>query len=152
MKNVISFRRFSLLTLVGVLLTGTFPLWASHHKSVLIPAEELKWTPNPARPDDISTAVVWGDMKKGPHGAFHKFKAGTVVDNHSHSANLKAVVVAGTFVTGPESSPKTLGPGSFFTDAAKEQHITKCESTTDCILYVDASGKFDLKYAKKPKQ
>jgi Domain of unknown function (DUF4437) len=135
-----------------VLLTGTTPLLAKHHKSVQILAQDLKWMPNPARPDDISMAVTWGDAMKGAHGAFHKFKAGATVENHSHSATFKAVVLEGTLVTGPEDAPKTLGPGSFFIDAAKENHITKCEGTTDCIFYVESSGKFDLKMAKKTKK
>lgn len=145
-------KKFYQLALAGILLTGASPLWATHHKSIQMPAEELKWVPNPAKPEEVSMAVTWGDPAKGAHGAFHKFKAGTVVENHSHSATFKGVVVAGTVVTGPEESPKTLGPGSFFMDAKKENHVTKCEGATDCIMYIESSGKFDLKMAKKPKK
>jgi quercetin dioxygenase-like cupin family protein len=153
-KEIFSMKKSFLLSLlVGVLLTGTSPLWAkSHKKPISIAAEELQWVPNPAKPEQISAAVVWGDMKKGAHGAFHKFKAGTIVENHSHSANLKAVVVAGTLVTGPEGAPKKMGPGSFFTDPSNFNHVTTCEGTTDCIVYIDASGKFDLKMAKEDKK
>lgn len=147
MKNVF------LLTLAGILLTSTSPLFAKGaRKSVGTTPDELKWMPNPERPDDISVAVVWGDMKKGPHAAFHKFKPGTVVENHSHSSTFKGVIIAGTWVTGEESSPKTLGPGSFFIDSKGENHITKCEGKEECVVYIESSGKFDIKYAKKPKK
>ena len=47
-------KRFYQLALAGILLTGASPLWATHHKSIQMPAEELKWVPNPAKPEEIS--------------------------------------------------------------------------------------------------
>jgi quercetin dioxygenase-like cupin family protein len=145
-------KNFILSLLVGFLITGTSPLWAKHHQSIQMPAEDLKWEPNPAKPEEISVAVVWGDMKKGPHAAIHKFKPGTVVENHSHSSTFKGVIIAGTWVTGEESSPKKLGPGSFFMDYKGENHVTKCEGDTECVVYIESSGKFDIKYPKKAKK
>ena len=150
MKNGILFRKFSQMFLASALLMGSTPLLAkSHEVQTLIPAEELKWVPNPKRPDDVSMSVVWGDIQKGKHGVFMKFKPGTKVENHSHSATLQGVVIQGTLVTGPENAPKKLGPGSFFKGPANSPHITNCESKEECIIYIHASGKFDLHMIKK---
>ncbi len=146
MKNFASFR---VLIALSLLLGGQQLFAKSHMKSKSVSSEELQWIPNPGRPDEVSMAVVWGDFKKGKHGAFHKFKAGTKIENHTHSANLYGVVVQGTLETGPEGSPKKLGPGSYFMDSANDPHVTNCISTEDCILYVHTSGKFDMKPVKK---
>lgn len=131
------------------LFSGNLLFAKSHQKGVQIPAEDLKWVANPDRPDEISMAVVWGDFQKGKHGAFHKFKAGTKVGVHTHSSTLYGVVVKGTFLTGPENAPIKLGPGSYLKDVPTDPHVTICEGTEECILYVHTSGKFDLKMAEK---
>jgi Domain of unknown function (DUF4437) len=153
MKNGILFRRFYFLTLGVILIVGASPLWAKSDKTIkMITPEELEWKANPEKPDEVSAAVVWGDMKKGPHAAFHKFKAGLIMENHTHSANLRGVVVSGSLEAGSEDAPKKLGPGSYFNIPGNAPHVTKCVSTTDCILYIESSGKFDMKLVKKSKK
>ncbi len=73
--------------------------------------DELKWVPNPAN-GDVAMAVVWGDPAKGPHGAFHKFKAGFNAGLHMHSSDMRIAVISGTMIAATESGPEIkLPPG-----------------------------------------
>ena len=106
--------------------------------------DELKWIPNPANAA-VSMAVVWGDPAKGPHGAFHKFKAGFDAGLHTHSSDLRLVVISGTVIEAPEGGPdRKLPPGSYAFQPHDVKHVTKCDPASDCVIFAVASGKFDL--------
>lgn len=107
--------------------------------------DELKWVPNPAAPDSVSMAAVWGDPDKGAHAAFHKFKAGFGTPLHSHSSDIRFAVVSGTMSVTPEGgAEKKLPPGSFVYQPHGVKHTTKCEAGSDCLIFTTATGKFDL--------
>src|SRR5437867_13444108 len=55
-------------------------------KGVMMTPDQLKWAPNPGVPE-VKTATVWGDLSKGPHGAFHKFPAGFSSPLHTPSSD-----------------------------------------------------------------
>lgn len=113
--------------------------------------DELKWVANPANAD-VSMAVVWGDPTKGAHGAFHKFKPGFNAGLHTHSADMKLVVVSGTMIAATEGGPeKKLPPGSYEYQPHGVKHVTKCDTGSECIIFVVASGKFDLTPAEGKK-
>jgi quercetin dioxygenase-like cupin family protein len=137
--------------LIGILIfSGLFSssLWASHHKIEGYTPDDLKWNPMKDRPEEIQTAEVHGSMAKGRHAAFIKFKSGTVMENHSHGANLKVVVISGNFETGPEGELKEYESGSFIYFPAGVVHQTKCTSSKDCVVFVAADKKFDTIPAK----
>ena len=119
---------------------------------VVTTPDQLKWIPNPANAD-VSMAVLWGDPAKGAHGAFHKFKAGFDAGLHSHSADIKLVVVSGTLITATEGGPeKKLPAGSYEFQPHGVKHVTKCDPASDCVIFAVASGKFDLTPAEAPKK
>ena len=112
-------------------------------KAVLWAAGDLKWVDVPNSP--VKTAVLWGDPAKGAHGALHKFPAGFEVPLHHHTADHHAVVVSGTAIMTPEGEAgKRLGPGSTFSFTGKKKHITKCDAASECVLFVDSAGPWDL--------
>jgi beta-alanine degradation protein BauB len=113
--------------------------------------DELKWVANPANAD-VSMAVVWGDPAKGAHGAFHKFKPGFDAGLHSHSSDMKIAVISGTMIAAAEGGPeKKLGPGSYEYQPHGVKHVTKCDTGSECVIFVVASGKFDLTPAEEKK-
>jgi hypothetical protein len=113
--------------------------------------DELKWVANPANAD-VTMAVAWGDPAKGPHGAFHKFKPGFNAGLHSHSADMRIAVVSGTMIAATEGGPeKKLGPGSYEYQPHGVKHVTKCDTGSECVIFVVASGKFDLLPAEEKK-
>ena len=124
---------------------------ATPAKLVTMTPDELKWVANPANAD-VSMAVVWGDPMKGAHGAFHKFKPGFNAGLHTHSADMKLVVVSGTMITATEGGPeKKLPPGSYEYQPHGVKHVTKCDTGSECVIFVVASGKFDLTPAEGKK-
>ena len=119
-------------------------------KSVLWAAGDLKWVDVPNLP--VKTAVLWGDPAKGAHGALHKFPAGFEAPLHHHTADHHALVVSGTAILTPEGeAPKRLGPGSYFAFTGKKKHTTKCDAASECVLFVDCSGPWDLVMADAKK-
>lgn len=128
------------------------PKPAMKRAAVLKAAEDLKWTDVP-NVKGVQQAVAWGNPQKGPHGAFDKFAAGTQVPLHSHTANLRSVIISGTMVFAMDGqSAKELGPGSFAFLPSGAKHTTACKAGADCVLYSQASGAFDVVPAEGAKQ
>lgn len=113
--------------------------------------DQLKWVATPDVPG-VMTATAWGDPDKGPHGAFHKFPAGFSSPLHTHSSELRGVVISGTMaMVGEDGKEMPLPAGSYFHQPGNFKHVTKCESGSECVAFVVASGKFDLKPAEGKK-
>jgi len=106
--------------------------------------DQLSWVNDPGDPA-VKTATVWGDMAKGPHGAFHKFPAGWAAPLHTHTADLRLVVMSGTVVVaGEDGKDIRLPAGSYLHQPAGVKHVTKCDAASECLIFVTASAKFDL--------
>ncbi|HEV8267089.1 MAG TPA: DUF4437 domain-containing protein [Thermoanaerobaculia bacterium] len=119
------------------------------HLGLMTP-DQLKWEDNPGAPE-VKVAVVWGDAKKGPHGAFHKFPAGFATPLHTHSANLKAVVISGTIIEGEDGKETKLPPGSYFMQPHTVKHTTKCDAGSECVIYATANKGFDIHMVEEKK-
>jgi hypothetical protein len=115
---------------------------------VLRPAADLNWTDlDPTGAPGVKVATLWGNIAKGPFGAFFKLPAGFVAPLHTHTNDLKVVIVSGTYIQAPEGKPEfRLGPGSYFMQpGGNYRHVTSCGADADCVFYVEGKGKFDLK-------
>jgi quercetin dioxygenase-like cupin family protein len=116
---------------------------AAAGKAVLWAAEDMKWADLPDAP--VKRAVLWGDPATGAHGALLKFPAGFEAPLHHHTADHHAVVVSGTMIITPEGEAgKRLGPGSSFSFTGKKKHTTGCDAASECVLFLDDSGRWDL--------
>lgn len=135
----------ALATLIVLLLAPTAPYAADAGKPVTMTPDQMKWAPNSAAPE-VMTATTWGDPATGPHGAFHKFKAGFTAPLHTHSANTRIVVLKGTMsLTGEDGKETKLPAGAFFTQPNTYKHVTKCLPGPECVVYLEADGKWDIK-------
>jgi quercetin dioxygenase-like cupin family protein len=114
-------------------------------KPVVWPADNLKWEDAPGVPG-VKVAVLWGDPAKGAFGSIHKFPAGFKAPLHTHSSDLHCLIVSGTMIHGEADGTETrLGPGSYLFDPHTEKHTTACDAASECQMFVQASGKFDIK-------
>lgn len=112
---------------------------------------ELKWAPNPANAE-VMMAVAWGDPAKGPHAAFHKFKAGFSAGLHTHPSDVRLAVISGTLIAGPEGGPeKKLPPGSYEYQPHTVKHMTKCDTSSECVIFAVVNGKFGIIPAEEKK-
>jgi quercetin dioxygenase-like cupin family protein len=111
---------------------------------------DLKWEELPER-KGMQFAVLSGDPKAGEYTQMRKVPAGTNNPLHSHSSEIKNVIISGTWYTGIDAaSAKDFGPGSVVTMPANWTHVSGCRAGSECILYQEGKGKFDFKPVNKP--
>ena len=111
-------------------------------KAVMTPVAELKWSD--AGIPGVATAGADGDMKKGASHFFLKYAAGFVAPLHHHSPDHHAVVVGGNLVLISGGKETRLAPGSYFAFKDKAAHAARCEGAQDCVMFIDARGRWDV--------
>jgi quercetin dioxygenase-like cupin family protein len=138
------------IVLTTMLAGAAIAAGAGAGTSTLTSAADLKWIDVPDRPG-VQIAPVDGNPAKGPSHFYVKMKAGFESPLHHHTADHYVAVISGTMLETPEGGTETkLGPGSFFAFTKKAKHTTKCDAASDCLLFIDARGKWDVVDAKKP--
>ena len=107
---------------------------------------KLEWAKlDPAREDPL-VAPLWGDGKTGPNGFLMKMKPGGGPFWHIHRRDYHGVVLQGTVVSYESGSqPKDMPPGSYWWQPNGNKHTTDCKGPTECIVYLDFTGPFDVK-------
>jgi quercetin dioxygenase-like cupin family protein len=140
MKN-----RFAWFTAVTVACAALGVAWAAKKEIVTMTPEDLKWIDVP-NAGGAQVANITGDIFKGAHTAIAKVPAGQVHPLHTHTSEVKAVVVSGTFSVTPEGGvEKKLGPGSYFAIPGGVKHLSSCAPGAPCVLFQQGTGKFDMK-------
>ncbi len=118
---------------------------------LMIQFEELKWTALPER-KGMQFAVLSGDPTKGEYTQMRKVSAGADNPLHSHSSEIKNVIISGVWYTGADSaSAKDFGPGSIVVMPGNWVHVSGCRAGSDCVFYQEGKGKFDFKPAGQTK-
>lgn len=115
---------------------------------VVMPAADLKWTDlDPTGAPGVKVADLWGNHATGAFGALFKLPAGFAAPLHTHTYDMKVVIVSGTYIQVPEGKPEfRLGPGSYFMQpGGNYRHTTTCDKASDCVFLVESRGPFDLK-------
>ena len=114
---------------------------------IMVSFTDLKWVELPER-QGMQFAVLSGDPKTGAYTQIRKVPAGTDNPLHSHSSEIKNVIISGVWYTGPDTaSAKDFGPGSVVVMPGNWMHVSGCRAGTDCVLYQEGKGKFDFKPA-----
>lgn len=114
---------------------------------LMVSFTDLKWTGLPER-KGMQFAVLSGDPKKGKYTQMRKVPAGTGNPLHTHSSELKNVIISGVWYTGADAaSARDFGPGSIVVMPANWVHVSGCRSGSDCVFYQEGRGKFDFKPA-----
>jgi quercetin dioxygenase-like cupin family protein len=112
---------------------------------LMVSFSELKWVELPER-KGMQFALLSGDPKTGPYTQIRKVPAGTDNPLHSHSSEIKNVIISGVWYTGPDAAlAKDFGPGSVVMMPANWVHVSGCRSGSDCVFYQEGKGKFDFK-------
>ena len=108
----------------------------------------MKWADlDPTGAPGVKIADLWGNHATGRYGAFFKLPAGFAAPLHTHTYDIKVVIVSGTYIQSPEGKPEfRLGPGSYFMQpGANYRHTTSCDKASDCVFFAESNGPFDLK-------
>jgi anti-sigma factor ChrR (cupin superfamily) len=114
---------------------------------VVMPASDMKWTDLDPGAPGVKVADLWGNHAKGAFGALFKLPAGFAAPLHTHTYDMKVVIVSGTYIQAPEGKPGfRLGPGSYFLQpGGNYRHTTTCDKASECVFFVESKGPFDLK-------
>jgi hypothetical protein len=108
---------------------------------------DLKWVELSER-KGMHFAVLSGDPKTGPYTQVRKVPAGTDNELHSHSSEIKNVIISGVWYTGSDkTSARDFGSGSVIVMPSDWVHVSGCRAGADCVLYQEGKGKFDFKPA-----
>ncbi len=149
-----------LVILLGLLLAAFFCLApeASAQKKmgmkapVIWQAADLKWVEIP-NTGGVKEAVLWGNPEKGAYGALNKFPAGAKFPLHYHTNPMKIVLISGTWLYTQEGgSENRLGPGSYLSFGAKDRHVSGAAEGSECVLFIEQPGKFDMVPIEAPKK
>jgi len=115
-------------------------------KAMLMSADDMKWE-TPAMkeaPPGVQMVPLWGDMNKGAYGSMIKFTQAMDNPLHTHSHDVKSVVLSGSFWIAPENGEKkTFGPGSYFMIPGGWKHTSGADAGT--TVFQEGTGKFDMK-------
>ena len=114
---------------------------------IAMPAAELEWTDlDPTGAPGVMGADLWGDHQTGAFGAFFRLPAGFAAPLHTHTHDMKLVIVSGTYLQAPEGMPEyRLGPGSYLLQpGGSYRHTTSCDQASECLFFVESDGAFDL--------
>jgi hypothetical protein len=111
---------------------------------MMVSFTDLKWTELPER-KGMQFSVLSGDPKTGAYTQIRKVSAGTDNPLHSHSSEIKNVIISGVWYTGADTgSAKDFGPGSVVVMPGGWMHVSGCRPGSDCVFYQEGKGKFDF--------
>jgi quercetin dioxygenase-like cupin family protein len=114
---------------------------------LMVSFADLKWTELP-EVKGTQSAVLSGDPKRGEYTQMRKIPAGTDNPLHTHSSEIKMVVISGVLYVGLDlASARDFGPGSVIVLPANWVHVSGCRAGSDCVFYQEGKGKFDYKPA-----
>jgi anti-sigma factor ChrR (cupin superfamily) len=111
-------------------------------------AADVTWTDlDPNGAPGVKIADLWGNHGTGAFGAYLKLPAGFAAPLHTHTHAMKVVFLSGTYIQAPEGKAEVrLGPGSYMMQpGGNYRHTTSCDQGSDCVLFVESDGPFDLK-------
>lgn len=111
-------------------------------KAVVTSQASLKWADGGI--PGVSTAAVEGDSAKGPSHFYLKYAAGFVAPVHHHSPDHFVTTVSGQLVLIVDGKEQRLAPGSYFALTGKAKHAARCETGSDCVMFVHALGPWDV--------
>jgi len=113
-------------------------------KPMMAAFTDLKWSELSER-KGMQFSVLAGDPKSGPYTQLRKVPAGTDNPLHSHSSEIKNVVISGTWYTGADAaSARDFGPGSVIVMPGNWLHVSGCRAGSECVLYQEGKGRFDF--------
>jgi len=112
---------------------------------MMVSFADLKWIALPERPG-MQFATLSGEPRTGAYTQIRKVPAGTDNGLHTHSSDIKNVIISGVWYTGTDAATaKDFGPGSVVLMPGNWVHVSGCRAGSECVFYQDGKGKFDFK-------
>ena len=94
----------------------------------------------------VKKKILWGNHDVGPYGAFAKFDPGLTNPLHTHTNDVRIVVLQGAYIYKPQNgNERRVGVGSYISIPAGDVHVSGGDMKEGALLYEESPGKFDLK-------
>jgi len=106
-----------------------------------IPAEQAKFK---EVVEGVSMAVVWGNDETGPYGAITRFVPGFDAGMHTHTNDVRIVVIKGAYLYKDAAGEKRVGPGDFMFIPGGTKHWSGGDAKEGALFFNEMDGKFDL--------
>ncbi len=145
--SVLAILAFFVSTTACTARDGATPAEAQTTDPIAVPAANLNWTDlDPDGAPGVQIAPLWGNHETGGFGAFFRLPAGFAAPLHTHTHDMKLVIVSGTYIQGPDGAAEfRLGPGSYLLQpGGNYRPTTSCDQASECIFFVESDGAFDL--------
>jgi len=94
----------------------------------------------------VKKKILWGNDDVGPYGAFTKFDPGLTNPLHTHTNEVRIVVLQGAYIYKPQNgNERRVGVGSYISIPGGDVHVSGGDPKEGALFYEESSGKFDLK-------
>jgi mannose-6-phosphate isomerase-like protein (cupin superfamily) len=136
------------VAIVGVLGVGAFLGVVAAQGPKAVHVDSAQATYKELAPG-ASGSVVWGDMDKGPYAAFTKFVPGASFPLHTHTSDMRIVVLKGAYVYKPENGAEVrVSAGHYLLIPGGLRHVSGGDAKEGALFYQTSDGKFDLNPVK----
>lgn len=96
----------------------------------------------------IKKKILWGNHDAGPYGAFTKFDPGLANPMHTHSNEVRIVVLQGAYIYKSQNGKEQrVSAGSYISIPGGDVHVSGSDPKEGALFYEESTGKFDLKLA-----
>jgi quercetin dioxygenase-like cupin family protein len=144
---------FGVLAVTGILWAATVQEKKpepAKQEVVLVSADQAKF--KEVAPS-ASMAVISGDPDKGAYRVFTKFAPGASFALHTHTSEIRIVVIKGAYLYKPEKGEeKRVGPGCYIDIPGGDRHSSGGDAKEGALFYQESIGKFDLVPVDKEKE
>jgi len=127
---------------LAAVLAMTSSVVIGKEKTMVIAPDQLTWKDMGI--PGVKSAVVTGDMAKGPSRFFLSYPVGFVTPAHHHTPDHYVTLVSGTLLFTVDGKETRLGPGSFFALTNKAVHVAKVEGDQPAVMFIEADGPWDV--------
>ena len=94
----------------------------------------------------VKKKILWGNDDVGPYGAFTKFDPGLTNPLHTHTNEVRIVVLQGAYIYKPQNgNERRVGAGSYISIPSGDVHVSRGDPKEGALFYEESPGKFDLK-------
>ena len=139
-------KKIVFLGLLAVVLAAGRPAQAASTE-VVWPAEKIVY--KQVIPG-VTKAVLSEDPTTGAYTSLTRFAGGVSNPLHTHTYDIKAVVISGTYNYGIDGQVVKLGPGSYALIPGGRQHTSGTDDK-GCLFLEESPGKFDINFVKAAK-
>lgn len=94
----------------------------------------------------VKKKILWGNHDVGPYGAFTKFDPGLTNPLHTHTHEVRIVVLQGAYIYKPQNgNERRVGAGSYISIPGGDVHVSMGDPKEGALFYEESPGKFNLK-------